>query len=129
MIRVRQVIIFAATGLAAAVAHYGLMIVLVERARWMPLPATLSGYLAGGVVSYLLNRRFTFASARAHRDGAWRFAIVAGVGFGLTALSMAVLVNGAGLPYVPAQIATTGVVLIWSFAAHRIWTFGVPAPP
>ena len=28
-----------------------------------------------------------------------------------------------GIPYIPAQVLTTGVVLLWSFGANRFWTF------
>ena len=36
---------------------------------------------------------------------------------------MAVLIDRGGLPYLPAQVLTTGVVLVWSFVAHKLWTF------
>jgi putative flippase GtrA len=26
-------------------------------------------------------------------------------------------------PYIPAQLVTTGIVMFWSFLAHRAWTF------
>lgn len=116
-------------GLAAAVAHYGVLIGLVEGARWTPVPATLCGYVAGGIVSYALNRRLTFASRREHRDAIWRFAIVASVGFLLTGVLMALLVDGWRIPYLAAQMATTGCVLVWSFLAHKLWTFAEIAPP
>jgi putative flippase GtrA len=28
------------------------------------------------------------------------------------------------LHYLLAQLVTTGVVLLWSFLAHKLWTFG-----
>jgi putative flippase GtrA len=34
-----------------------------------------------------------------------------------------------GGPYLPAQLVTTGIVLIWSFIANKLWTFGASAPP
>jgi putative flippase GtrA len=120
----RQFAAFVAVGLAAAVVHYGLLIALVETGAALPVPATLAGYVAGGVVSYALNRRFAFESRRRHREAAWRFALVAAVGFGLTGLFMSVLNGVLGLPYLVAQVLTTGVVLFWSFLAHRLWTFG-----
>ena len=52
-----------------------------------------------------------------------RFTLVAAVGFGLTYVFMSLLVNRAGIPYLPAQVATTGIVMLWNFAAHKIWTF------
>ena len=126
----RQAAAFVGVGLVAAVVHYGLLVSLVEGYRLDPVPATLAGYIAGGFVSYLLNRRHTYASDRPHRQATWRFALVALVGFGLTWCFMALFVRAFAAPYLPAQVATTGIVLIWSYLAHKLWTFrGPPAPP
>ncbi|MEZ0169873.1 GtrA family protein [Microvirga sp. TS319] len=119
----RQFAAFFGVGLAAAVVHYGLLILLVEGGGSHPVPATLAGYVAGGLVSYGLNRRHTYRSSRPHREATWRFAMVALVGFLLTWFSMHILVEWVGGPYLPAQIVTTGVVMIWSFLAHKAWTF------
>lgn len=120
---VRQFSTFFAVGLAAVVAHYAALIGLVEAAHWRPVPATLVGYVAGGVVSYTLNRRHTFETERSHGQAGWRFAVVAGVGFVLTFAAMSLLVERLGAPYLPAQIATTGAVMTWSFLAHKFWSF------
>ncbi|WP_324617397.1 GtrA family protein [Microvirga alba] len=120
---VRQFLAFFGVGLAAAVVHYGLLIGFVEGAGVDPIPATLAGYVAGGVVSYALNRRHTYDSDRPHREATWRFALVAFVGFLLTWLFMHVFVDGLGAPYIPAQLVTTGIVMLWSFLAHKAWTF------
>lgn len=119
----RQFTAFFGVGLAAALVHYGVLVALVEGAGIRPVPATLCGYVAGGLVSYALNRRHTYASARSHAEAGPRFALVALVGFGLTALLMHALVDRLGAPYLPAQLLTTGVVLVWSFLAHKLWTF------
>jgi putative flippase GtrA len=125
----RQFAAFFGVGLVAALVHYGLLISLVEGYRMDPVPAALAGYVGGGVVSYLLNRRHTYASARSHAEAGWRFVVVAVIGFGLTWGGMAVLVRGLGVPYLAAQLVTTGVVLFWSFLAHKFWTFREPLPP
>jgi putative flippase GtrA len=119
-----QVLAFAGVGVVAAVVHFGLLVGLVELAGWAAVPATLMGYVGGGLVSYGLNRRHTYRSDRPHGEAGWRFAVVAGVGFGLTWLSMALLHGRLGLQYVLAQVLTTGLVLVWSFLAHKLWTFG-----
>jgi putative flippase GtrA len=119
-----QVLAFAGVGVVAAAVHFGLLIGLVELAGWAAVPATLMGYVGGGLVSYGLNRRHTYRSDRPHGEAGWRFAVVAGVGFGLTWLSMALLHGRLGLQYVLAQVLTTGLVLVWSFLAHKVWTFG-----
>jgi len=120
----RQVGAFAGVGVVAAVVHYGLLVALVEAGGADPVPATLAGYVGGGVVSYLLNRRHTYASERPHGEATWRFAVVAFVGFLLTGAFMHLFVDRLGAPYLPTQIVTTGIVLVWSFLANKLWTFG-----
>jgi putative flippase GtrA len=120
----RQIAAFAGVGFVAAVVHYGLLIALVEFVGWRAVPATLVGYVGGGLVSYWLNRRLTYRSVRPHEEAGWRFATVAAVGFGITYGVMHLLVERLALPYLPAQIATTLVVLVWSFLAHKYWSFG-----
>jgi len=119
----RQFGAFFGVGVVAAIVHYGLLIFLVELAGVRPVPATLCGYVAGGLVSYALNRRLTYASDRPHGEAAWRFAVVSLVGFVLTWACMQALIAWWGLPYLAAQLLTTGVVLFWSFLANKMWTF------
>ena len=120
----RQMSAFVIVGLAAAAVHYGALISLVEIFAWRAVPATLVGYIVGGVTSYVLNRRHTFDSDRAHAEAIWRFAAVAGSGFLMTWGAMSVFVDRLGAPYLPAQVLTTGLVLFWSFLANKLWTFG-----
>ncbi|MDB5642056.1 MAG: polysaccharide synthesis protein GtrA [Hyphomicrobiales bacterium] len=119
----RQMSAFVLVGLFAVVAHYGALVTLVELFGWSPVKATLVGYLFGGVTSYLLNRRHTFISDRAHSEAVWRFALVAGVGFLMTWALMLLFVNKLGAPYLPAQLVTTGLVQFWSFLGNKLWTF------
>ena len=119
----RQFAAFFGVGLLAAVVHYGLLIGLVEAWRIDPVAAALASYVAGGGASYALNRRFTYRSDRPHAEATWRFALVAGVGFFLTWGFMHAFTRWLGLPYLPAQLVTTGIVLFWSFLAHKLWTF------
>jgi putative flippase GtrA len=119
----RQFTTFAGVGFVATAAHYAVLIALVEIAGLPAVAAALCGFVVGGILSYGLNRRHTFRSERPHEEAIWRFAIVAGVGFGLTYLFMSLFVDFGGIPYLPAQAATTGIVMLWGFAAHRAWTF------
>ena len=125
----RQFRAFASVGVIAAILHYGVLIGFVEGAGLDPVPATLAGYIAGGVASYGLNRRLTYRSDRPHGEATWRFAVVALVGFLLTGALMHALTHGLGAPYLPAQLVTTGVVLVWSFLANRAWTFAETRSP
>ena len=122
----RQFLTFFLLGLVVAATHYGLLVALVEGYRMDPVRATIVGYVAGGIVSYLLHRRITYASERPHREATWRFVVVWLVGLGLTWAIMAVLVRWLSAPYLLAQLGTTGIVLFWSFGANKLWTFRTP---
>ncbi|NJL08156.1 MAG: GtrA family protein [Methylacidiphilales bacterium] len=119
----RQFAAFSGVGVVATAAHYAVLALLVEAASLRASLAALIGFTVGGVVSYVLNRRWTFDSARSHAAAVPRFALVAGVAFVLTGLLMEALTVRAGLHWFAAQIITTGIVLIWNFLGNRFWTF------
>jgi putative flippase GtrA len=119
----RQFATFSGVGLVAAVAHFGVLIALVEGTGMDAVRAALAGFIAGAIVSYVLNRRLTYRSDRPHREATWRFGVVAAIGFLLTWAFMAAFTRGLGAPYLPAQVATTGIVLFWTFVANKLWTF------
>ena len=100
-----------------------LLVAMVQLLHVPPVPSALTGFVCGGLLSYVLNRRHTFGSERPHEQAAWRFALVAGVAFVLTWVAMQLFVERWHAPYLPAQAGTTGLVMIWTFAANRLWTF------
>jgi len=124
----RQFSSFVLVGGVATALHYSVMIGLKELAHAPVIPATLTGYVAGGLLNYALNRRHTFATDRSHAQAGWRFAVVAAGGFSLTWALMALLTGALAIPYILAQMFTTGVVLIYNFIAHRLWTFRATRP-
>ena len=119
----RQIASFVGVGVVATSLHYLVLITAVQGFGASPVPSALLGYCCGGFVSYRLNRRHTFTSDRPHAEAAWRFVLVAGVGFVLTFLLMGLFVDRWRRPYLLAQVVTTGIVMFWTFAANRFWTF------
>jgi putative flippase GtrA len=120
----RQLATYASVGAAATAVHYVILIALVEAGGWRAVPATLCGYVAGGIVAYLLNRRHTFGSDRPHAEAGWRFGLVAFAGFCVTYALMSLFVDRLGAPYLPAQAVTTVLAMFVTFALNRVWTFG-----
>lgn len=114
---------FSTVGVVAAVFHYGTLIGLREGFGTDPVIGSAAGFVAGGVVSYLLNYHVTFGSRRRHVEAASLFVTVAAVGLGINTALMALFINRLGLQYLLAQLATTGIVLVWHFVANRLWTF------
>lgn len=124
----RQFVNFTGVGFVSAIGHYGLLIVLVQIAGVAAVPASAAGALLGAWINYTLNYRFTFRSSKRHREAVLKFALVATVGLVLNTVFMWVGVELIGAHYLLSQIVTTGLVLIWSFAGNRYWTFQ-PAEP
>jgi putative flippase GtrA len=120
----RQIAAYASVGAVATAVHYAILLGLVERGGWRPVPATLLGYVAGGVVAYVLNRRHVFDSDRSHAEAGWRFGATAFLGFCITFALMSLFVERLGAPYLPAQIVTTVLAMFVTFAVNRRWTFG-----
>lgn len=119
----RQLLAYVLAGGLTAVAHYGVLIGLVELAHVDPVPATLAGFVVGAVVSYGLNRWMTFEATRSHAQASWRFGLIAVGGFGLTWMLMHLFVTRLGLPYLPMQFVTTGFVMVFSFLGHKFFSF------
>lgn len=119
----RQLATYASVGAGATAVHYAILITLVEAGGWRAVPATLCGYVAGGVIAYALNRRHTFASDRPHAEAGWRFGLVAFAGFCVTFLLMSLFVDRLGAPYLPAQVTTTVLAMFVTFTLNRVWTF------
>lgn len=120
---VRQLASFVGVGVVASAVHYTVLVTLVELGGLDPVPSALCGFTAGGIVSYGLNRRHTFVSDRPHQEAVWRFAAVASIAFLLTYAFMRLFQERVRLPYLLAQVITTGIVMVWTFAANRLWTF------
>lgn len=119
----RQLLAYVFAGGLTAVAHYGVLVGLVELAHVDPVPATLAGFIVGAVVSYLLNRWMTFDATHSHAQATWRFALIAAGGFVLTWVLMHLFVARFGLPYLPMQFVTTGFVMVFSFLGHKFFSF------
>ncbi len=119
----RQLLAYVLAGGITAVAHYGVLVGLVELAQIDPVPATLAGFVVGAVVSYALNRWMTFEATRSHAQATWRFGLIAVGGFGLTWMLMHLFVTRLGLPYLPMQFVTTGFVMVFSFLGHKFFSF------
>jgi putative flippase GtrA len=106
-------------------------VILIVCVSVLFLPAWLGsvlGYGVGGTLNYALNRRFAFRSTVPHRTAMLRFLGVMSVGLALTAILMAVGVSFLLLPYLLAQILTTGFVLFVNYTLHRLWTFAEEKP-
>lgn len=125
-VMVRQFSLFTLVGAVGTLAHYLLLVILVDGFAVPPVPASMAGALLGALVNYVLNYRYTFASRKRHHEAMPKFLAVAAVGFGLNAVLMWITVEIIGLYYLLGQLCATALVLVWNFFGNRFWTFGEP---
>ncbi|HVY87186.1 MAG TPA: GtrA family protein [Caulobacterales bacterium] len=118
----RQFVRFAAVGAVATAVHYSILIGLKEGLGVAPVVATTLGYSAGALVSYTLNRRFTFDVKPEFATGLVKFLIVVFIGALINGAIVAGLIR-VGLYYLLAQVIATALVLIWNFVASRLVVF------
>ncbi len=119
---------YVGVGLAAAAVHFLTLFALVERGLLGPVAGSGAGFVAGGVVSYVLNRQFTFTASRSHAGAVPRFALVAWVAFLLNAGLMNLFVHDLDIQYMLAQTLTTILNTLWTFTGHRLWAFAHRPP-
>ena len=119
----KRFLAFAAVGLVGTGAHYATLASLVEVGGADPVLGSVAGFVVGAVVNYILNYRLTFHSDKRHRETMTKFFAVAGSGFVLNGLLMALLVSFLGTPYMLAQIGVTGFLVFWHYALNAAWTF------
>lgn len=114
---------YGAAGAAGTAIHYATLVALVQLARAPVVAASTSGAVAGAVVNYVVNHRWTFPGIRNHAQSLPRFATVALVGLATNATVLALLTSVAGAHYLVGQAVATGVVLVAGYFANRAWTF------
>ncbi|WP_312887514.1 GtrA family protein [Microvirga arabica] len=102
---------------------YVLFLLLVW-AGGAPLLISALCYVLGVIMSYLLNRRWTFASRSSHSHDLPRFLLAYGIGLGTTLVSMNLLINL--LRPAIAQILTIGVTALSIYASLYLMRFGQP---
>lgn len=85
--------------------------------------ANACGYVAGTLLSFALNRHFTFQTYDNTLRRLAMFCAAAGVGYLISTVVLWLLVDRVGLNPLLAKIATLGVVLVVQFSLNRAITF------
>lgn len=118
-----QFLRYGGAGAIGTAAHFAILGALVHFADAGVVIASTAGGIAGALINYALNHRYTFTSRREHRVALPRFLAVAGAGILLNAIVMTLILDVVAPHYLVAQVAATGVVLVAGFLVNRLWTF------
>ena len=122
----RQFMRFLKVGAGVTALDYAVMIGAVQWLGWGSVLASGLGFTVGSLANYLFNRYYTFRSSTPHGIALLRFLVVIGTGLGITLGLMHLLTTRWGLPYLPARVLTTGLVMFWHFAGNAFWSFAQP---
>jgi len=117
---------FAIVGVANTAVGFGVIMILQFGLRAPPHLANAGGYAVGFILSFTLNRRFTFADQGRLGPAAGRFSLAALVAFAVnqTVLALATRWFGhAGPAPVLAQAAAAVSYTLTLFILCRLWVF------
>ena len=118
-----QFIRFAGVGILGTIAHYTTLLALVQTMNVNAVISSCIGFVAGALVNYHLNYRYTFRSAKRHSEAMVKFFTIALIGLLINAFIMYCSVEILRFQYLLSQMAATAVVLFWNFTGNRSWTF------
>jgi len=122
----RRLVLYTICGGSGVALDFGIFSTLVFLGVYYQA-ANAVGYASGTVLSFILNRRYTFDV----RDAPWRrFAMFVGVacfGYGLSSAALWLLVSSIQLPPIPAKVITLALVLVVQFSLNSIVTFASAA--
>jgi putative flippase GtrA len=80
-------------------------------------------FVAGMLLSYNMNKHWTFAGHRTHDAAFWRFMTAYAGAYVLNLLSMLVLVDHLGIPHYWVQGVNIVVISALLFIAQKYWIF------
>lgn len=118
---IRQLTRYGATGIVVNLLLYLVFIILL-RSGFTPTVAAGLCYGLGVIVSYQINRRWTFASTESHSRDLSKFLLAYGIGLASTLLTIAILMRW--LPPEIAQVFNIGLTALVIYASLRVLRFG-----
>ena len=92
-----------------------------------PTLAAVFGYLAGGVLQYVLCSLWVFStSLKNDATGFVAFTVLSLVGLGITWMVILVAHDWSGVPAEPAKCAAVGMAFAWNFLSRKFLLFRTP---
>jgi putative flippase GtrA len=119
----RQFMAYCGVGIVNTAAGLGIILLLSHVFGWHYMAANAGGYVCGVVISFALNRRFTFRSQGAAGRQFGRFAILLLCAYGVQLVALYGMVEHLHLPEAGAQILAIGLYTLLGFFGSRFLVF------
>ena len=119
-----QLFKFGVVGVSGYAVNLTAFALLSELAGVHYLVAAVVAFCVAVTNNFVLNRAWTFRGAEGHAGfQAARFLIVSVAALGINLAVLALLVDAASLPAVPAQALAVAVAMPCNFIGNKLWTF------
>ena len=120
-----QLLRFGVVGVAVNLALYAVYLALVSAGLGVKTAMSVV-YASGVVLSYLLNRRWSFRRHAGPRDDVRRHVVVCMAGYLLNLGALSVFVDVLGLAHPFVQAVMVFVVAALTFGLQKVWVFRAP---
>lgn len=114
---------YGVVGVIGAVVHMSTLFLLVELGLTGPVAATTTGFVLALLISYGMNRIWTFGYAGSYWASLIRYCIVSLIGLGLNILIIKLFTDFLGLWYGWGAFVAVGAVALNNFVLNNAWTF------
>lgn len=121
-----QLVVYLFVGLFNTLVGFGIIFACMYLLGIGPVLSNVIGYLCGLVVSYVLNKRFTFKSTSKSKLEALRFLAVFLFAYGANLLALILAINWLELHDALAQVIASTVYVATSFLLNKYYTFAEP---
>ena len=123
-----RVLRYVVAGAFSTAVYYGGVLVLVELLHVDPVASAALATALVTVTAYLVNRRWVFASERAHGSAFPRFVAATMLSLAINAGLMHLVVHVLGGWYVAGAVLATVVVPPTNFVVNYLWCFRDAGP-
>jgi len=120
---IHKMVKYGLVGLLGTALHFGALLVLVEALRMHPVPASAAGFILVVIVSYLLNRKWTFQATASGWKPLLKYLIVSASGLLINISILYVTVDLLQWHYLIGQSLVVVAVPLSNFAFNYYWTF------
>ncbi|WP_077212050.1 GtrA family protein [Bacillus dakarensis] len=113
---------YSLVGCISTVVYFLCVFIMVEFFEEDPLLASAISFIIMTIISFMLNKKYTFVSDFSH-SRLMRFFIAAFIGFILNFIIMFIIVKVLSLHYTIGELVTTLIIPLINFTLNNYWTF------
>jgi putative flippase GtrA len=125
----QKVLSYGVVGVLGTIVHFSTLIILVESFQLDPIISSLIGFIVTVVLSYFLNKTYTFKAGNGNNIILFtKYCVVSVIGFIMNYLIMYSTVEIYSLHYSVGQTVVVICIPITNFILNNYWTFIEDSP-